>query len=332
MKAMGIYLKAIAVFAASLMAPLMIASLVLAESEDGRTIRIEGRKNAIVNTGVIKLSDLAEVSSPHIADDETVIALKKLEIDSSPAPGDELTIPAARVLERMQEHGVKLSDLIYVLPRIITVKRAARQLSAAEVEQAIKDYFAASGRDVMVKSTDYKGSAWVAPNVTKLDLTPFNTPRAHEIGFTIAPQSAEGGDARFTIKAVIDEWLEIPVAKRPLTRGAEVSQDDFIMARLNLSALPNDAAREGEEVVGLETSSDIAPGEIFRRSKLVVPPVVSQGSKVTLLYKRGPLEASATGIALENGAMGDQIRVRNDASKKIISGKVLSAGVIGVNQ
>ena len=296
-----------------------------------RTVRVEGRQTAVVSTSMVRLSDIAEVSSALITDDETVIALKKIEITKSPTPGEETTLPAAKILERLREEKVNLDEITYVLPRIITIKRASRALTAEELQAAIVEFFADSGRDVVVKSVDYQGDKQVLPGTTEIELKPFNTIKPQEIGFTVYAKSGEEVTQRFNTKALIDEWLEIPVAKRSLGRGSQIGPDDFTMARLNLGSLPSDVAREYDEVVGLSASSEIAPGEIFRKNKLTIPPVIEQGSKVTLLYKKGALEARATGTALENGGNGEEIKVRNENSRRIVSGKVLEAGLVGVN-
>jgi flagella basal body P-ring formation protein FlgA len=49
-----------------------------------------------------------------------------------------------------------------------------------------------------------------------------------------------------------------------------------------------------------------------------------------MVYKNGLFEVSATGVALEAGGRGHEIRVRNEASKKIIAATVLEPGLVGV--
>ena len=60
--------------------------------------------------------------------------------------------------------------------------------------------------------------------------------------------------------------------------------------------------------------------------------MVEMGAMVTLVYRSGGIEATASGVAIESGAQGDEIRVRNDSSRKIILGKVLEPGMVGVTK
>ena len=48
------------------------------------------------------------------------------------------------------------------------------------------------------------------------------------------------------------------------------------------------------------------------------------------LGRFGRLEATATGVALENGGFNQEIRVRNEGSKKVVVAKVLEAGLVSV--
>jgi flagella basal body P-ring formation protein FlgA len=136
--------------------------------------------------------------------------------------------------------------------------------------------------------------------------------------------------AAFDVQASLEEWREMPVAKRPLPKGSVVGPDDFMMARMNMNALPRDVAKNESGVVGLKLSQEIAPGEVFRRQHLMIPPLVEAGQRVSLMYRSKLLEASAVGIALQQGAQGDVITVKNENSKKVVSGVVTEAGVVEV--
>ncbi|MEZ4753176.1 MAG: flagellar basal body P-ring formation chaperone FlgA, partial [Bdellovibrionota bacterium] len=115
-------------------------------------------------------------------------------------------------------------------------------------------------------------------------------------------------------------------------RGAVIGSDDVVMARLNSTAIPNDAAVEIKDIIGLETDQAIGYGEVFRRNKLAIPPVIARGQKVAIQYKSKFLEASAIGIAEESGIEGDEIRVRNRVSEKVVFGTIIAPGLVRVSK
>ena len=103
------------------------------------------------------------------------------------------------------------------------------------------------------------------------------------------------------------------------------------MARLSTASIPKGAADQSTAIVGLATNSNIALGEVFQRAKLAIPPVVASGSRVTMIVRTSFLEASASGIALESGIEGQEIKVRNESSKRVVSGKVTANGTVIIN-
>ena len=296
-----------------------------------QTIRIEGRKTAIVNQANVRLSDIAEISSPSMQDDDSIIGLQKIRIDAAPKPGEELTISASRILERLKEEGVKLSEVVYVLPRVVSVSRASRVLSLSEIEEALRDALKARGKEVSVKKINYNNDIKVSPAFGQLKASVSETNRAGQLGFSLSGDVNGEEDQKFNLTAQIDEWVNIPIAGHYLQKGNKISQNDIVMARMNVANLPLDTFHTAEDIVGKEVSNDIQYGESFRKNKINVPAAVLAGAKVILSYKVGALEATATGISLEAGVLGQEIKVKNESSKKIIVGKILEPGKVGVN-
>jgi flagella basal body P-ring formation protein FlgA len=58
--------------------------------------------------------------------------------------------------------------------------------------------------------------------------------------------------------------------------------------------------------------------------------ILPKGTRVTMIYKSRNLEIRTIGEALDGGAKGDVIRVRNLTSKSIVSGVVEASDRISV--
>lgn len=308
----------------------VVAAAVAAETPAPRSINIIGRPVATVTGTAVRLGDVADVTSSDPRNDEAVIALEKIVVADSPLPGRETVVAAQRVLDRLKAGGVNLDTVTYSLPRNIVARRAARPVSEGELLPAIETALAKSGRDIVVRRVSIPADVQVAPADTVTAVQSFAARTPGRLGFTVTMANETGTATSFNVEAIIDEWAQLPVAKRPLSRGAIVTADDVMLARLNLSGLPGDTAREERTVVGLATSSDIAFGEVFRRNKLAIPPAVEANSRVTLVYRSPGFEATASGLALESGIVGGEVRVRNESSKKIVTGTVIEPGLVGV--
>ncbi len=297
-----------------------------------KTISVIGRKDSFVTKKSVSLSDIAKVRSARSSDDEAVIALKKITITSAPRPGKSETVSAARILERLREEGVNLNSIGYSFPRILKITRASRQITVQELEAAIQDQIDREELDMALKKVEYQEPVHVIPGVTSLDVELRRTNHKGKVSAVVTARVKDEAPVRFHVNAQIEEWAEVPVAGRALYKGAIVQEQDLVMARLKTTEIPADTAISSKHIVGFETSRPIRYGEVFRKNKLAIPPLVKNGEKVLIQYKSRFLEATATGVALEDGIEGQKIRIRNENSRKVVAATVIEPGLVGVNR
>ena len=304
---------------------------VVAEAPKGSspTIRVQGRADAIVTDKAVRLGDIAQIDSPNIQDDEAIIELKKIAVGVSPTAGESMTLEGSKVLERLRDEGVRLDSIRYSLPRDISVTRAFREVKLDELERALTSFLSKESKQVDVKQLVVDGPIRVPTDSLGLEVVALQATRPGHIGVNY--KSVAGSDeVRFQLKAVADEWRLMPVASRPLAKGATVTANDVQLMKVNGTALGRDSIENLGDIVGRNLTKDIGQGEMFKASTVVVPAVVTAGSRVTVVFRQNRLEVTASGIALENGGMGQDIRVRNESSKKVIVGKVSDPGLVTV--
>ena len=307
-----------------------------ASADDGNTatgirnISIKGRKDVTITTPGIQLGDVAEVTGNTPLDDETVIGLKRITIADSPRPGKETDISASQILERMRDEGVNLGRVGYTFPRILKVRRASRLLSVEEIQNAIERYLKKSGSDSALQHVDYRGDVQISPGDVDIEAIPFSVGNPSQKGFDVSVKVNDIEEVRLNVRASVEDWKEIPIAARTLNKGSIVGPEDVRMARLNVNSLPRDVATEDGGVIGREVGVEVAQGDFFRAGKLAVPPVITAGQSVTLRYRIKSLEATASGVAMEPGVRGQEIRVRNPVSKRVLTGAVVEPGLVEV--
>jgi flagella basal body P-ring formation protein FlgA len=293
------------------------------------TIRIQGRADAIVTDSMVRLGDVAQVDSANVLDDEAVGQLKKIVIGASPRTGESAVIDGSQVLERLRGNGVKLSGLRYSLPSAMTVTRAFREVKLDELERALSLFLSKSSREVDVKQIVVDRPIRVPTDSFGLEVVALKAMQPGHIG--IDYKSVAGSDeVRFQLRAVAEEWRLMPVAARPLIKGTVVGAGDVQLQRTNNAALGRDALENIGDIIGRSLTRDVGHGEVFRAHSVAVPPLVSTGSRVSIVFRYNRLEVSASGIALENGGKGQEIKIRNDTSKRIVSGRVEAPGIVMV--
>ena len=105
-----------------------------------------------------------------------------------------------------------------------------------------------------------------------------------------------------------------------------------------LSDLPAETARgvgpfaeTRSAVLGKMARRTLLPGGAIPLAALDAPRLVVNGAMVNLVYSDGDLSISAVGMALQDGAAGDFVRVRNDDSGVTVTGVVEPDGAVRVS-
>lgn len=130
------------------------------------------------------------------------------------------------------------------------------------------------------------------------------------------------------INVTIKSSLTLPVLVATTTVGRnEVVTAKHIKLETRTISRQDDFYTSPEQAVGLETSRRLRAGQVVNPSNLSAPPLIEKGNEVIVIASKNGFSASTKGVALEDGAKGQQIDVENPSS-----GKVIRAVVTGLNQ
>jgi flagella basal body P-ring formation protein FlgA len=84
-------------------------------------------------------------------------------------------------------------------------------------------------------------------------------------------------------------------------------------------------------IVGKAARLTLLPGHAIPFSGVSNRKLVSNGAEVKLVFSEGDLVIMTTGAALQDGSIGDIVRVRNDDSGVTVSGAVQPDGSVRVS-
>lgn len=88
--------------------------------------------------------------------------------------------------------------------------------------------------------------------------------------------------------------------------------------------------RAPEEIEGKVARRTLLPGRLIPTGSVREPYLVETGSPVTVMFVEGGLTISTKAVALQSGAAGDMIRLRNMDSGVVLSGIVLADGTVRI--
>lgn len=133
------------------------------------------------------------------------------------------------------------------------------------------------------------------------------------------------------IPAQIAIYKEVPVAAQDLMRGQVISPDDIHYQEVNLSNYRYKIIKDINELAGKELKRNIGKNTVFIPTAIDEPTLVRRNDVVQIVTDIGGIRVNVEGVALGDGRLSQSIRVRNNQSKRIVSGIVIASGVVKVN-
>lgn len=124
--------------------------------------------------------------------------------------------------------------------------------------------------------------------------------------------------------------VEIAVAARDMRRGALVSPDDVQWMTVSEGDIGGKVIESLDDIQGKMTTHAIRAGQTLRPVDFATQKVVAKGKAVTVLYATSVMQLTAKGVALEDGGIGDVIRIANSKSKTPVLAEVLNADQVRV--
>ncbi|MFP4683070.1 MAG: flagellar basal body P-ring formation chaperone FlgA [Ectothiorhodospira sp.] len=123
---------------------------------------------------------------------------------------------------------------------------------------------------------------------------------------------------------------EVLVTARPLPRDTVLSREDIRLERRSLGSLHGGYLVDPQRVRGMVLRRSLQAGTVLTPQVVEAQQLVHRGQKVTLLARNPTINVRVRGEALGDGAYGEAVRVRNLSSGRVVEGRVLSSGVVGV--
>ena len=148
-------------------------------------------------------------------------------------------------------------------------------------------------------------------------------------GFELWAGKERAGNWQATVQASV--WRDIPVAHSTLQRGQPLKDADVTMVRSDV-LLQRDAWLNFPTINdSLELAESIPAGRPILNRSVRVRPLVLRGQMVEGVFQDGSLGISLLVETLEDGALGQTVKVLNPTTRHELHGKVESEKTIRIN-
>ena len=130
--------------------------------------------------------------------------------------------------------------------------------------------------------------------------------------------------------ASVSLYREVVVASRPVKRNMLIQGSDLTMAERDLGTLGQGYFIDHQQVIGNLARRSLQANQVITPNQISAPPMVRRGEQVVIIATSGSISVRMPGEALSDGALGQQIRVRNTRSQKIVHARVIAPGQVEV--
>jgi flagella basal body P-ring formation protein FlgA len=257
-------------------------------------------------------------------------SLGVLNFGSSPEHGKELSIRRSEIDSFLLRKNVQWTwtgaeKCIVYRPGFQVTEESVKNL----IQTALKKFTAEEGEVQIIKLNGF---------------TPFFIPTdetTNNVELISPHQNTRFGNASYEVNHHSKAFLRRNVSfewewKRPVWVAQETQTagllraEHFQLENRNVLNLTSEAAPSSEISKDVVLIRGVAKGEPLLLNNLKTPLAVTRGSPITALVQTGSLVISMKAIALENGSIGQAIRIQNPQSKKELIGKVQRDGTVEV--
>lgn len=262
---------------------------------------------AVVRSGVVRLSDLL----PDVAPPRVRLRAREIVLGNAPVLGEEREFTREEVLHALRNWPALQDEL--EIPRDMVVRRWARHVTREEVLDAIDRTLhangSAAGDSLTASDVHLAADVAVTEDAPKLQVTQI--------------QITGGGNGTRLLVWVTSEPRVPPFWVR-VDRSIDLHASRGTPRRhVAAAALP----RRQNVIVPV---SDRTFSTLTRRTNPLGEILVKAGDPVELLVQVGGMRIQGTGIPLDLGREGDEVRVRAASSGRILVGTVVGQQIVRV--
>jgi flagella basal body P-ring formation protein FlgA len=279
------------------------------------------RGNVLLSDDYLRLGDLFENAGPRA---DTIIA-------QAPAPGKRVTLEARWLGQVAQNFGVDWRPLS--LSDRSVVERASRAVPVDQIElelmAALSGYGLPPNAQIELGTRHPMVIPAEAPGTIGVRDLYYDERQARFTATVEAPAGAPNA-VRAKITGRVFTTISVPVPVRVIARGDIIGPNDIEMRSVRGEMAKRDIVMDENRLFGQAARISLQAGAPIQRQDVARPMVVTKGTLVTLAIRTRTMSLTAQGKALEDGSIGDTVRVTNTSSNRTVEGRVEGPNFVAI--
>ncbi|WP_438863495.1 flagellar basal body P-ring formation chaperone FlgA [Neptunicella sp.] len=117
----------------------------------------------------------------------------------------------------------------------------------------------------------------------------------------------------------VSQTQPVVIATNALSPGAILSSDDVEMVQMDKSLLRSSTFANVNDIIGARSKRRLTSGQPITPNQLCF---ICKGDEITIVAQGPGIQVKASGVAQQDGNIGEQIQVINDRTKRTINAQV----------
>lgn len=151
--------------------------------------------------------------------------------------------------------------------------------------------------------------------------------------FTVLASVTRDGQtiSKGQVRVRIHKYEEVYVATDRFSRQDPIDKNKLVLKRMEVTSLLQQPVRELDGLDKYRARLLIRKDQILTANLIEPVPDIEVGHEVTIILKSHLLLITAPGRVLESGRAGDRVRVKNKATGKIVTARVIDKNSVEVD-
>ncbi|MCK6263361.1 flagellar basal body P-ring formation chaperone FlgA [Vibrio sp. ZSDE26] len=129
-------------------------------------------------------------------------------------------------------------------------------------------------------------------------------------------------------QANVDLVVPMVYVTRTIAKDSLLTAEDVTTKPTSLASINRDFISQPNSIIGQRALRQVRNGQLLSPERVSHPFVINKGDSVIIEAVGDSFSASMLGLALDNGYLDQQIRVKNNSSGKTIRAVVLESGKV----
>ncbi|WP_416308145.1 flagellar basal body P-ring formation chaperone FlgA [Neptunicella sp. SCSIO 80796] len=121
----------------------------------------------------------------------------------------------------------------------------------------------------------------------------------------------------FVVK--VSETQQVVIAANALSPGAVLTAEDITVTKMDKSLLRSSTFADINDIIGARAKRRLTSGQPVTPNQLCF---ICKGDEITIIAQGAGIQVKATGVAQQDGNIGEQIQVKNDRTMRMVNALV----------